>query len=158
MPQCISVSVRRAKVKELASDERTTTDLPRRAAMQGIAGSLAGIAALGAVGASAKKKNKKKSTKGTLVRVDIVEVTGQVPGSSVGPVEAICDAPGKKENVFVLGGGFQHDPATSDDYVIKSSFPTTSGGEQGWEIQAENFDTPPMDVTAFAVCGYFRKK
>ncbi len=136
----------------------TTSGLPRRAAMHGIAGSLAGMAALGAVGASAKKKNNKKSKKGTLARVEIVEVTGQVPGSSVGPVEAICDAPGNKENVFVLGGGFKHDPTTSDDYVIKSSFPTSSGSEQGWEVQAENADTPPMDVTAFAICGYFRKK
>lgn len=126
--------------------------------MQGIAGSLAGISALGAVGASAKKKNKKKSTKGTLVRVDIVEVTGQVPGGPVSPVEAICDAPGNKENVFVLGGGFRPDLARIDDLSIISSFPITSGGEQGWVVEAENLDTEAIDATAFAICGYFRKK
>lgn len=125
--------------------------------MQGIAGSLAGIATLGAVGASAKKK--KKKTKGTLVRVDIVEVTGEIPANSVDAVEALCDPPGNKENVFVLGGGFEPDPATSDRFVIKSSVPTTSGGEQGWIAEAENLDiTDPIDVTAFAICGYFRKK
>jgi hypothetical protein len=125
--------------------------------MQGIAGSLAGIAALGAVGASAKKK--KKSSKGTLVRVEIVEVTDSVPVSSVAPVDALCDAPGGKENVFVLGGGFKPDPATSDLFVIKASGPTTSGGEQGWVIEAENTDNMvEIDVTAFAICGYFRKK
>ena len=143
------------------SNERVTGGLPRRAAMQGLAGSLAGIAALSAVGTSGKKKNKnknKKSSKGTLVRVDIVEVTDGVPGSSVGPVEALCDAPKKKENVFILGGGFQPDPATSGDFVIKTSAPIASGGDQGWLVEAENLDTEAIDVTAFAICGYFRKK
>ena len=47
--------------------------LPRRRAIQGIAGSLAGIAALGAVNASAKKNKKKKSKKGTLARFETAE-------------------------------------------------------------------------------------
>jgi hypothetical protein len=158
MPWRIPVSARRTKVKELTSDERATTGLPRRAAMQGMAGSLAGIAALGAVGAAAKKKNKKKSKKGTLARVEIAEVIGPALGSTVSPVEAICDAPGNKEDVFVLGGGFRLDPDRLSDLILVSSSPTTAGGEQGWAVEAENLDTEAIDITAFAVCGYFRKK
>jgi hypothetical protein len=136
----------------------TTSGLPRRAAMHGIAGSLAGMAALSAVGASGKKKNKKKSKNGTLARVEIAEVIGPAQGSTVSPVEAICDAPGNKENVFVLGGGFRLDPDRLADLNLVSSFPTTSGSDQGWVVEVENEDTEAIDINAFAVCGYFRKK
>jgi hypothetical protein len=135
--------------------EAVATGLPRRAAMQGIAGSLAGIAALGAVGASAKKKKNKK-VKGTLVRVVIEENDVTIPINSTDDVTANCPEPGGNETVFVLGGGFDILSDNADVVFMRESRATSDA--TGWLAEAANTSaTDTADLTAQAICGYFRK-
>jgi hypothetical protein len=130
--------------------------LPRRRAIQGLAGSLAGVAALGALNASAKKK-KKKSQKGTLVRFETEEESQSVPTQTVTvpttTVTAECPAAGGKESVFATGGGYEtvSGPLT---IFIESSQITSDG--TGWEVTFFNAG-PPQNVTVSVICAYFKK-
>lgn len=132
----------------------TKAPMPRRTAMQG----LAGIAALGTAvalqqTAKAKKKNKKKS-KGTLIRVEIVSATETIPATSSGSAFAECPAAGSKENVFVLGGG----TAFEDPQVIPFNVePIQDPNKIGFLLEANNVSGTDFDITSRAVCAYFRK-
>ena len=132
--------------------------LPRRRAIQGVAGSLAGIAALGAINASAKKKKKKNSTKGTLVRVQSVDddATTGAAGTSA-TATANCPAAGSNEQVFALGGGFSVAGSTVlGDFATLASEPTNN--LQGWTATIRNDVGANKTVTATAVCAYFKTK
>jgi hypothetical protein len=131
--------------------------LPRRRAIQGVAGSLAGIAALGALSASGKKKNKKKGAKGTLVRIEVAEETDSIPANSTDTITATCPAVGNKEEVFAIGGGF--DVSTSpnvDDFIIRASEATNN--LQGWAVTFANTDVTEHDATTTVICAYFKSK
>jgi hypothetical protein len=133
--------------------------LPRRRAIQGIAGSLAGIAALGAVSASAKNKNKKKkSKKGTLVRVETAEDDAIAAAvTNVVTATANCPDPGSKEEVFAVGGGFSVAGSVAiADFATLASEPTNN--LTGWTATIRNDVGAAKTVTATAVCAYFRTK
>jgi hypothetical protein len=132
--------------------------LPRRRAIQGLAGSLAGIAALGAVNASGKKKKKKKSSKGTLVRFQTQEQTGSVPTSTaLAPsttVTANCPAAGSNEEVFATGGGYETTAAIPVTTTVATSQVTNNG--RGWEVTFQNTLAAAANVTVSVVCAYFK--
>lgn len=142
-----------------ASTELTSSrdSLPRRRAIQGVAGSLVGIASLGAMSASGKKKNKKKGTKGTLVRIEVAEETDSIPALSTDTITATCPAASNKEEVFAISGGF--DVSTSpnvDDFIIRASEGTND--LQGWAVTFANTDAAAHDATTTVICAYFRTK
>jgi len=129
--------------------------LPRRRAIQGLAGSLAGIAALGAVSASAKKKNKKKkSQKGTLVRFQTEEETQSIPTGVPTTVTATCPAAGGNEQVFATGGGFEFTLVAPTMFVSASQ---VAGGGDEWEATFLNA-AAPANATVSVVCAYFNTK
>ena len=124
--------------------------LPRRRAIQGIAGSLAGIAALGAANASAKKTSKK----GRLVRFDTAEQTESIPTATPTTVTVNCPEAGAKEQVFATGGGYAA-TQTALTMIATSSRITSDG--QGWEVTFVNA-AAPQDASASVVCAYVRTK
>ncbi|MCA9861746.1 MAG: hypothetical protein KC432_01935 [Thermomicrobiales bacterium] len=128
--------------------------LPRRRALQGLAGSLAGIAALGAVNASAKKKNKKKkSQKGTLVRFETADETQTIPVGVPTKVTAECPAAGSDEQVFATGGGYE--TAAIGLSILAVASQATSDGE-GWE--ATFVTGTAQNATVSVVFAYFKTK
>ena len=132
----------------------STDGLPRRRAIQGMAGSLAGIAALGAVGASAKKK-KKKSTKGTLVRFQTEEENQSIPPGLVPTtVTATCPAAGGNEQVFATGGGYETTPVGVTMFAIASQI---AGNGQEWEVTFVNAAGVAQNASVSVVCAYFKK-
>ena len=137
-----------------------TDGLPRRRAIQCIAGSLAGIAALGAVTASAKNKNKKKkkSQKGTLVRVETAEDDATAAAvTNTATATANCPAPASDEQVFALGGGFSVAGSIGPfDFITLASEPTND--LLGWTATIRNDVGAAKTVTATAVCAYFKTK
>lgn len=128
--------------------------LPRRRAIQGIAGSLAGIAALGAMNASGKKKNKNKSKKGTLVRFETADETESIPTATPTTVSVTCPAAKSKEQVFATGGGYESTQAALTMFAIASQ--VTSNGD-GWEATFLNV-AAAQDATVSVVCAYFKTK
>lgn len=128
--------------------------LPRRRALQGLAGGLAGIAALGAVNASAKKKKKKSSKKGTLVRFETADETQSIPTGISTTVTAECPPAGNNEQVFATGGGF------SFSIIAPTMFVSTSqvgGNGEEWEATFLNA-AAPNNATVSVVCAYFKTK
>lgn len=136
--------------------------LPRRRAIQGLAGSIASVAALGAMSASAKK-NKKKGKKGTLVRFETAEesqsipqFTAEVPATTV---TAVCPDPEKNEAVFATGGGYSTPvPASPSavDFNIRFAHATVDG--TGWEVSYANNTGADQTVTTTVTCAYFKTK
>ncbi len=124
--------------------------LPRRRAIQGIAGSLAGLAALGAVNASAKKKGKK----GRLVKFDTAKETGTIPSATPTTITVTCPAAGKMEQVFATGGGYAAD---QDALTMFATTSQPTGDGQGWEVSFVNA-AAPQDVSVSVVCAYFKTK
>lgn len=155
------------------ADAPTEAAVPRRFAVQSIVGSLAGLAALGAGAAGAqerKKAAKKKTTKkkaakkqtigaqhagqaGLLTRVRQVIDSVSVPSNSNRVLRLVCPAPRSGERVFVMGGGFTHDPFRRD-FVIRSSAPDTT---RSWVVDGHNVNTGvTVTLGGYAVCAYFR--
>jgi len=140
---------------EVVTDATNIRDgLPRRKAIQGVAGALAGIAALGAVESSAKKKKNKKNKKGTLVRFETAEQTQSIPTAVPTTVTATCPKAGNKEQVFVTGGGYKSTQTAISMIAITSQ---ATSNEPGWEVTFFN-NVTAQDVTVSAICAYFRKK
>lgn len=131
-----------------------TAPMPRRTAMQG----LAGLAALGTAVAmqqtsTAKKKGKKKA-KGTLIRVEIVSNTQSVAAVSTGAAFAECPAAGSNESVFVLGGGTAFEGPQLIPFNVE---PVQEPNEIGFLLEANNIGATALEMTSRAVCAYFRK-
>ena len=137
------------------SNERPASQegLPRRTAIQGIAGSLAGMAALGAVGASAKKKNN-RNKKGRLVRFETAEATESIPTATPTTISVTCPEAGTKEQVYATGGGFASTVVALTMFATSSHI--TSDG-QGWEATLLNASAA-QDATVSVVCAYFKTK
>lgn len=134
--------------------------LPRRRAIQGIAGSLAGIAALGAMSASGKKKKKKKNKgKGTLVKFETVQDSedfGTIIGTPT-TVSVSCPAAGTNEAVYVVGGGYSIAGVVGPiDANVLASEPTGDG--QGWTATVNNTILGAKTLTTTAICAYFKTK
>lgn len=127
-----------------------TDGLPRRRAIQGLAGSLAGMAALGAVNASAKKSSKK----GRLVRFETAEQTESIPSATPTTVTVTCPAAGAKEQVFATGGGYESTQTALTMFATTSQ--VTSDGRE-WEVTLVNA-AAPQDVSVSVVCAYVRTK
>jgi hypothetical protein len=149
------------------ADTTKSSAMPRRAAMQGLAGALSGMVALGAIGASANKKNKNKNKnknkknknkgKGTLRRVELATTTDAIAVSSTETVTATCPNPSSDETVVILGGGF--------DIVLNAALPaevtvlqsTGTTNPAAWAVEVNNASAANQpSVTAQAVCGYFK--
>jgi hypothetical protein len=135
--------------------------LPRRRALQGIAGSLAGIAALGAVNASAKKKDKKKkkSNKGRFVQFRTAEQSATIPTATPTTVTVTCPGPKKAAakkgiRVFATGGGYESNQAALTMFATSSR--ATSNG-RGWQVTFNNA-AAPQDASVSVVCSYFKTK
>lgn len=136
--------------------------LPRRRAIQGIAGSLAGIAALGSMSASGKKK-KKKGKKGTLVRFETATETGSVPIFTLlepsFTITATCPAAGSNEQVLATGGGYEAEPAAAPLPIeITAVTSQVTGSGDGWEVTYKNATGVPINATTSVVCAYFKTK
>lgn len=136
--------------------------LPRRRAIQGIAGSLAGIAALGAINAAGKKK-KKKGKKGTLVRFETASETASVPAfaplTPATTVTATCPAAGSNEQAFATGGGYEAEAAAVPLPIeITAVASQVTSGLDGWEVTYRNAAPVPLNVTTTVVCAYFKTK
>jgi hypothetical protein len=126
--------------------------LPRRRAIQGLAGGLAGIAALSAMNASAKNKKRKKV--GKLSRFETASVTQSIPTATPTLVSVECPAAGKKEQVYATGGGYQTTQAAVTMFAFTSQ---ATNDLQGWEVEFINAGAV-QDATVSVVCGYFKKK
>ncbi len=138
--------------------------MPRRTAVQGMAGLAAlSAAALTPGAASAKKKKKKKNknknkvVSGTLVRIQRVVTDGSINPTSTGIVQSICPDPAANESVFVLGGGFLQ--INADDVVIldANSAQVVGSNQVLFSVRARNPDVNGRGLTVQAICGYFRK-
>lgn len=141
------------------SNESTAQNarMPRRAAMHGLAGSMAGIAALGVMGASGKKNKNKKNAKGTLVRIQTASATAAFPALSTDDITVDCPAASNKEDVYAIAGGFDVSSSPNvADFIIRASKPTNNG--KGWITIFANTDDQANNATAFAICAYFKKK
>ncbi len=132
---------------------------PRRTAMTGLAGLAAlGAAALVPGNATGKKskgkaKGKGRKPRGALIRI-VVEESGElVPENGTDEAIALCPAPRPEENVFVLGGCFV---VTSALMVVVRAQSVTEGGDVGYAVEVHNSSDLSQNVTAQAICGYFR--
>lgn len=139
-----------------------TDGLPRRRALQGIAGSLAGIAALGAVSTSAQKKGKKGkqdkknqvSQKGRLVRLTSAVKAASIPTATPTTVTVTCPKAKKGERVYATGGGFESSQSALTMFAITSR---ATKNRRGWKVGVINA-AGPQNMTATVMCAYFRKK
>lgn len=142
-----------------------TDGLPRRRALQGIAGSLAGIAALGAVSTSAQKKGKKGkkgkqdkknqvSQKGRLVRLTSAVKAASIPTATPTTVTVTCPKAKKGERVYATGGGFESNQSALTMFAITSR---ATKNRRGWKVGVINA-AGPQNMTATVMCAYFKKK
>lgn len=128
--------------------------IARRTAMQGLAGLAAFGTAVAMQQSSAAKKKGKKKTKGTLKRVEIVSDTQSVAAGSTGAAFAECPAAGSKEDVFILGGGTAFENPQLIPFNVE---PVQEPDEIGFLLEANNIGGAAFEMTARAVCAYFRK-
>lgn len=136
--------------------------MPRRRALQGIAGSLAGIAALGAVAASAEKKdtkgkkNKKgnASTKGRLIQFRVAEKTATIPTSTPTAVTITCPKAKKGQRVYATGGGFESDQGALTMFAITSR---PIKNRRGWTVEFINA-AAAQNASVSVTCAYFKNK
>src|SRR5687767_13825922 len=90
-------------------DETADESMPRRAAL-GLVGGLAGLAGLAAFAGSSNTASAQVSRVGQLTRVRNVVESTNVPNNSNRVLNMICPNPRSNERVFVMGGGFTHNP------------------------------------------------
>lgn len=152
-------------VTEITEANDITHALPRRRALQGIAGSLAGMTALGAVPASAQNKGKKgkkgkkfkknqASQKGQLLRITSAGKTATIPTAAPITVTVTCPKAKKGERVFAVGGGYESNQGALTMFTITSR---ATNNRRGWKVGFINA-AAPQDAVVSAVCAYFTKK
>lgn len=92
---------------------------------------------------------------GALVAVKVIDTFGSVDPGKTGDANAVCPAPGKNQQVFVLGGGFS---AIEADLRLVVGSADNESSPPSYTVTVQNTSqTEGHEFGAQAICAYFRK-